>query len=165
MRHFILIVLIIINYSSLAQVNVCACCTNQHKQFDFWLGKWDVYDTLSNKVGENYILTLQDSCIIQENWTSKGMTGTSYNYYNSVDSTWNQLWVDNKGNSLVLKGYYDDGKMILKGTEKRGPKSKLFYDRITWQKMKNGDINQVWDIVDDKGNILSCAFNGIYKRR
>ena len=93
------------------------------------------------------------------------MTGTSYNYYNSVDSTWNQLWVDNKGNSLVLKGYYDAGKMILKGTEKKGPKGKLYYDRITWQKMKNGNINQVWDIVDDKGNILSCAFNGIYKRR
>ena len=28
----------------------CPCCTENHKQFDFWVGEWIVYDTAGNKV-------------------------------------------------------------------------------------------------------------------
>lgn len=75
----------------------CPCCIPEFKQFDFWIGNWDVYDTLGNKVGENKIVTTQDSCLIQENWKSQGQTGTSNNYYNKADSTWNQVWVSVTG--------------------------------------------------------------------
>ena len=33
----------------------CACCTEKHKQFHFWVGEWIVLDTLGNKEGENQI--------------------------------------------------------------------------------------------------------------
>ncbi|MCW8850497.1 MAG: hypothetical protein OQJ81_11005, partial [Melioribacteraceae bacterium] len=76
--------------------NNCVCCSNQHSQFDFWVGEWTVYDTLDNMIGTNKIVKQYESCLIQENWISAGKNrGTSYNYYDPNDSTWNQLWLDN----------------------------------------------------------------------
>lgn len=66
--------------SGYAQKKQCNCCTSEYKQFDFWLGDWEVFNLKGIKVGENKIVSLQDSCIIQENWTSNEQTGTSYNF-------------------------------------------------------------------------------------
>ena len=33
----------------------CACCTENHKAFDFWVGDWIVFDTSGNKIGENRV--------------------------------------------------------------------------------------------------------------
>ena len=42
--------------------------------------------------------------MLQENWISNTVNkGTSYNYFNPVDTTWNQLWLDNQG-SIVEQG-------------------------------------------------------------
>jgi len=62
---FILIFILGISSISFAQGNDCACCAEKYKEFDFWLGDWNVYDTLGNKLGENNIVQLQEGCIIQ----------------------------------------------------------------------------------------------------
>lgn len=153
--------------SSFAQkaATPCACCTPEFKQFDFWIGNWDVYDTLGNKVGENKILTTQDSCLIQENWKSKGQTGTSNNYYNKADSTWNQVWVDNSGTVLVLKGKRESNKMILKTAKQLSKKGKYYFNQITWENNANGTVTQTWDVLFEDGILITRAFKGIYKRK
>ena len=88
-----------------SQTTPCACCTEKHQQFDFWVGEWVVFDTTGTKVGENTIEKLENDCILSEYWRgASGSTGRSYNYYNALDDTWNQTWIDNNGGSLVLKG-------------------------------------------------------------
>ncbi len=95
--------------------NKKACDTKFHKQFDFWVGDWIVYDTVGNKVGENLIHKIEDDCIINEHWKSvRGGSGSSYNYFDKTDSTWNQLWIDNQGNNLILKGKASEGKMSMR---------------------------------------------------
>jgi hypothetical protein len=42
--------------ASLQAQNDCPCCTDEHRQFDFWIGDRIVRDSLGNLLGENSIL-------------------------------------------------------------------------------------------------------------
>lgn len=144
--------------------STCPCCTPAHRQFDFWIGEWIVTDTTGKEVGRNKLVLIQDSCALQENWISGKTTGTSYNYYNQTDSTWNQLWIDNSGSVLNLKGGLVNGKMVLKSAMIPGKRVKYYYNRITWEKNKDGSVTQTWDVLSDSNKLLQQAFKGIYKK-
>ena len=152
--------------SSLSAQNDCACCTDFHKQFDFWVGDWLVYDTTGVRVGENLIVKLEDNCIINEHWKgARGTTGRSYNYFNIADSTWNQVWVDNKGSNLVLKGKAADNRMVLQSDLIQGERVDWYRNRITWTKNEDGTVTQFWEILDKNNKQLAVSFKGIYKRK
>jgi hypothetical protein len=172
MNTFIMILVGVMAYLPFSDFNLeqniqndCACCTIEHNQFDFWIGEWNVYDTIGNLVGENTIASIQDHCVIEENWKSKSGTGTSYNYYDNVDSTWNQVWIDNKGRPLVLKGRFNDGKMILRSKLTKGQKINEFYNQITWQKMPDETVVQTWEALDPDLKSIAVIFKGIYKKK
>jgi len=140
----------------------CPCCTPEHHQFDFWLGKWMVYDSLGNKVGENVLISMQDSCLIQENWRgTRGGTGTSYNYFDRTNNTWNQLWIDNEGSALKLKGNMNGNVMVLV-SEPVEADSSIYRNRITWEPLEDGSVVQTWDAINESGSLLKRLFKGIY---
>ncbi len=142
------------------------CSGEKYSQFDFWEGDWNVYDTSGKLIGTNKLVKMQNNCVMQENWASKTSKnkGTSYNYYNKVDDSWNQVWIDNSGFSLVLKGKLIDGKMVLKSDLIKGKKGN-FYNRVTWSKNKDNSVIQVWEYLNSDGEIISEAFRGIYKKK
>ncbi|MBP6512928.1 MAG: hypothetical protein KA347_09680 [Bacteroidia bacterium] len=144
----------------------CACCTDNHKAFDFWVGDWIVYDTSGNKIGENNVEKIEKNCIINEHWTGgKESTGSSYNYFDSNDSTWNQVWIDNQGGHLILKGHSTANKMILRSKFQKDPKGNLYCNRITWTLNADGSVTQRWDIADEMDALMSVAFIGIYRKK
>lgn len=150
-----------------AQNTSCPCCSAPYRAFDFWLGEWNVYDTLGKKVGENSIVLMQDSCLIRETWISSGgkFTGTSYNYFYTADSTWNQTWVSNQASPLELKGSSpESGKMILKSELKNGKQGK-YRDKVTWTLQKDGSVIQQWDILKEDGSFIQTVFFGIYRKK
>src|ERR1051325_8984748 len=58
---------------------------SEYKQFDFWVGTWNVEDTKGNAVGKTVIERLERGCILMENWTGlKGGTGKSINFYDNA---------------------------------------------------------------------------------
>ena len=141
------------------------CATEAYKQFDFWVGNWNVYDTKNNLIGHNKVLKMDNACAIQENWSSKTSSskGTSYNYYNASDKSWNQVWVDNVGGSLVLKGFYRNNKMVLKSkllSSKKGD----YYNQITWFKNSDGSVTQLWELLDVENTSFNEIFRGTYKK-
>jgi len=143
----------------------CFCCTEAHKQFDFRIGTSQVFDTTGTPVGENTIVPLQDHCILQENWESKNSTGSSYNYYNATDKSWNQLWVDNRGNPLVLKGNWMEGKMIMRDAAATNAQNIISYNQITWEQQTDGSVSQTWEVFGEQGQRLSLLFKGIYRKK
>ncbi len=160
------LLLLLLTFSFSYAQEECGCCSPKYKQFDFWIGDWNVYDKSGQQVGENLIQKLEDDCILNERWKgAKGGTGRSYNYYDATDDTWNQLWLDNKGSNLKLKGKREGNKMILTSEWLKGTKVALYANRITWIKHKDGSITQLWEIIGKDGNVLSIAFEGIYKRK
>lgn len=75
MKKIFVLILLSISLSLTAQDSLtsnCACCSIEDKQFDFWVGEWNVFDTLGNYVGKNNVLKQYDNCLIQENWISAG---------------------------------------------------------------------------------------------
>jgi hypothetical protein len=166
MRPLFLLLFMLLPASQAMTQNSCACCSDKNRQFNFWLGEWDVFNKKGVKVGENRIVSMLDSCVIQENWSGSGQTGTSYNFYNKADDTWNQTYIDNSGTVLVLKGSFRNHQMILESEKVKSTQANFFYiNRITWAKDSLNNVSQKWDIIDEKGNILQVAFDGTYKRK
>lgn len=152
--------------SAQADSAACACCTPFHQQFDFWLGDWTVIDTAGKYQGKNSIKKLENGCVLQENWTGAGTgTGTSYNYFDANDSTWNQVWIDNQGKALVLKGELIEGVMLMKSVLQPGEKVEQYYNQVSWTPNADGTVTQRWDVLNTDGIILSTLFLGIYTRR
>ena len=151
--------------TSLSFAQKCPCAEGAYRDFDFWIGEWNVYDTAGTKVGENLIYLQQDSCVIQENWTSKNSTGTSYNYFNKTDSTWNQVWIDNQGGSLVLKGNKIGSALTMKSELVPGQQIDFYYNQITWTPNSDGSVTQVWEVFSKDDQLLTELFRGVYRRK
>jgi len=171
MKYFIRISLLLFFFAFnqalvLGQSNesACACCTEAYKYFDFWEGKWEVTDTLGNVVGINTLTKLEDNCIMQEQWVgTSGSTGTSLNYYDKTDKSWNQIWIDNQGNVLKMKGGMNGVQMILKSELVAGQQGK-YYNQISWTPNDDGTVTQLWEAYDADENLLQTLFRGIYHK-
>ena len=142
-----------------------ACASPEHRQFDFWIGDWNVKDTATGKpAGHNHVTLEQGSCVVQEHWLdSGGSTGTSFNIYYANDKQWHQTWVDSTGLLLRLDGGIVDGKMVLSG-KRVNRAGKVVVDRIVWTPEPNGDVRQVWDVTADDGKTWQPVFDGTYVR-
>jgi len=162
MKSVFTLLIVCISIQLNAQQN-CPCCSVQHRQFDFWLGKWEVYNPAGKKVGENTITQVQGNCVLREEWVSS-QTGTSYNYYDPGDSTWNQLYLDSQGTILKLKGKFENNQMVLWSERVKGQRGE-YRNRITWQLLPDGSVSQKWDIIVANGSVASVAFDGIYRRK
>jgi tetratricopeptide (TPR) repeat protein len=85
--------------------------TAENRQFDFWLGEWNVVTTQGeNPAGTSKIELILGDCVVQENWTG-GSSGKSYNVYNQSLKRWEQYWVDSVGGNIFFYGGLRDGVM------------------------------------------------------
>lgn len=161
-----LITIVSLSMTTQAQQNNCNCCTEQHQQFDFWIGEWNTYTTNGKLAGTNSITKIQDQCILKEEWTSAnaGYTGTSYNFYNVQKKQWEQIWIDNQGQSLHLRGHFKNNQMILSSEAMKDAKGQTVYNRITWTKNDDGTVRQHWETSPDQKS-WKTAFDGLYKKK
>lgn len=161
------VVFLIAMGSCLAQnTDTCECCSDSYQAFDFWVGDWTVYNTSGKVIGTNKIFKMQNACVLQENWEASNQTntGTSYNFFDSKDRTWNQVWISNTGNILRLKGNVNpDGAMVLKSDLNQNSTGS-YYNQITWSKNEDGSVTQLWQILNEKGEVIKKSFEGIYKK-
>jgi hypothetical protein len=142
-----------------------ACTAPEHRQFDFWIGEWEVTTPNGAPAGRNRIESILDGCALSESWTgAKGGSGNSYNAYDRQTGRWHQTWVDNGGLVLLLDGVFADGKMILSG-ETRDSSGARVLNRITWQETESGAVRQLWETSSDGGRTWSVAFDGRYRKR
>jgi hypothetical protein len=142
-----------------------ACTAAEHRQFDFWIGTWDVTRPDGKRAGTNVIEPILDGCALRESWTGAGgMSGTSYNIYDRTRRVWHQTWVDGQGNLLQLEGSFADGRMTMQGetVDSAGARSK---QRITWTPGASGEVRQLWETSGDGGSTWTVAFDGRYRER
>jgi hypothetical protein len=149
-----------------AAVPAVPCSAPQHRQFDFWLGDWEVKAANGNLAGTNRIESILGGCVIRESWQgNQGPAGTSLNLY-APDGKWHQVWVDNQGNLLELAGGLEEGKMVMRGTtpSQREP-GKTVLHRITWAPIDSGRVRQLWEASRDDGKTWAVQFDGVYSRK
>lgn len=142
-----------------------ACAAAEFRQFDFWIGEWDVRRPDGSRAGENRIEPILGGCVLRESWTGvRGLHGTSYNIYDATRHRWHQTWVDDQGTLLVLEGAFAGGRMSLEGvsTDSTGRQQR---QRITWQQTAPGRVRQLWESSSDGGATWAVAFDGRYVKR
>lgn len=137
----------------------------EHRQFDFWVGEWDVLNPQGQQAGTNSVQLILGDCVIFENWTgARGANGKSFNVYNAAKGKWQQTWVDNFGGILELFGEYKDGAMRLTG-ETKGTDGRVTLSRLTFTKLDDGRVRQLWEQSVDGGKTWTVAFDGTYVRK
>lgn len=140
------------------------CDEAAFKQFDFWIGEWDVRTPDGKLAGRNRIEREYGGCVIHERYTTeRGFTGESLNTFDAGRKVWHQTWVDNEGTLLLIEGRFADGKMLLEG-ENIGVDGKRTRHRITWTPNADGTLRQFWESTDATGKWI-VAFDGKYTRR
>ena len=150
--------------SSTAAPPASPCSTAQHREFDFWLGDWDVYTPQQKLAGHNRIEREYGGCVLHERYDNgRGYTGESLNTFDASRGVWHQSWVDSSGLLLLLEGGIRDGSMVMEG-EAPGADGRKARQRITWTPGADGGVRQLWEAQDAAGR-WTVVFDGRYTRR
>ena len=155
--------ILVASFSSLPQAQQNPCDSEEFRQFDFWIGQWEVRDKAGKIVGSNHIYPILDGCALSENWIgATGNPGVSYNFYDAAANKWHQTWISN-GGPLYLEGGLLDGKMVLSGY-RPGKGDGADLHRITWTPLVDGRVRQHWQVSHDEGKSWHDVFVGFYVR-
>lgn len=136
-----------------------------HRQFDFWIGQWEVRDPAGTLAGNNAIAPVQNGCALREQWTSvRGGSGESLNYYDPGAGQWRQLWLDAGYSIIDIAGALDDtGSMVLEGRIYYLGSGQSHPFRGTWTLLEDGRVRQFFQQQDDEG-AWQTWFEGFYSR-
>jgi tetratricopeptide (TPR) repeat protein len=100
--------------SKQVQHNAAPCEDPEFREFDFWVGDWNVGPAGTGvQQGRSHIAKEMGGCVVWENWTSAGGAyfGKSYNTWNVNLKRWEQYWVDNAAGVIFFHGGIKDGVM------------------------------------------------------
>lgn len=140
------------------------CSSPAYRQFDFWLGTWNVTQA-GKTAGQNKIESILNGCAVMESWQGTGgVTGHSLNIYDSTRDLWHQTWVDSTGSLLTLEGRFKNGAMVLEGValDDKGAKTR---QRITWTSSSATEVRQLWQSSTDDGKSWKTEFDGVYRQQ
>ena len=149
-----------------AEVSSAPCAEPLRRQFDFWLGTWEVTNPAGKVVGHSRIESILEGCALQEHWQStSGVAGKSLNVYNLDKQLWEQFWVDNSGARLHLVGGLDEGQMVLRNQESADVRILATQnERVTWTPNADGSVRQRWESSKDGGKTWTVSFDDLYRR-
>ena len=142
------------------------CDGPEFRQFDFWVGSWDVYPTGKDKlVAHSLIERLYGGCAIRENWMPLGGgDGGSLSNYVAGDSGWRQTWLDSSGARVEFKGGWDGKAMVLTGmwAGVLGPGQDALV-RMTYTRDAQGWVRQFGEASTDGGKTWAVNFDLTYR--
>jgi hypothetical protein len=137
----------------------------QYRQFDFWVGTWDVFNPQGQKAGTNRIEKSLDGCLVTENWSSAGGDhGSSMNYYDPQLGKWVQVWVDGGGGIIQVSGEFREGAMRFEGRHTLSNGTTKRY-RMTFTPKKDGIVRQFIEESVNDGKTWYVWFDGTYVKQ
>ena len=140
------------------------CESPQYREFDFWIGDWQVHTPAGKLAGTNRISREYGGCVLHERYdTGRGYSGESLNTYDPGRKAWHQTWVDTAGALLLLEGGLRGPSMVLEG-QTVAPDTKTTKHRITWTPSADGSVRQLWESTDADGR-WTVSFDGKYTKK
>ena len=130
------------------------------RQFDYWLGEWDV-EVAGKRVARSSIQLILSDCVIFENYWRLDNTysGKSFSMWDSTRKQWEQNYVDSSGSSSHWLGALENDRLV-------------FYDRtgkavqrMTYTNEGPDRVRQTIDVSTDGEKTWNSGFNGLYVRR
>ena len=141
-----------------------ACTAPEYRQFDFWIGEWDVVTTQGHDpAGSSSIQLILDKCVILENWTG-GVTGKSFNHYDPTTKKWIQDWVDSASASVHFEGALDNGVMSFYA-DNLNPDGTHARRHLQFFKLDEDHVRQFSQQSSDGGKTWSVEYDLTYNRK
>lgn len=142
-----------------------ACAAPEHRQFDFWVGRWDVYPTANRQrlIAHSLIERLYGDCVIRENWMPlRGDGGGSLNSYQPATHEWRQVWMDSSNLLAEMSGRSENGAIVyLRRYEQEGRPA---LTRVTYSPEADGTVRQRGEQSSDGGQTWEPSFDLTYVR-
>jgi hypothetical protein len=152
--------------SALAAPPPSGCTSPESRQFDFWVGHWDVFRKAAptQLVAHSLIEKLYAGCAIRENWMPlSGGDGGSLSAYVPEKKMWRQFWLDTSGAAVDFFGGWNGKSMVITGVWPQPGKPRQ-QTRMTYTKLADGSVEQAGVTSDDNGKSWQPGFDLIYRR-
>ncbi len=150
-----------------------AFCTDPHqKQFDFWIGQWDLSwpGAKAGDVahGHNHVTHLMDGCVVQENFDggdTSPMQGMSVSVFDLPSGKWKQTWVDNQGAYLDFTGeFHEKERELILAREAAKPDGSKILQRMVYKNLSPNEFDWSWEQSSDGGKTWVVQWPIHYKR-
>ena len=144
------------------------CVSREYRQFDFWVGSWDVYPTGRDQlVAHSLIESVYNGCGVRENWMplKTENSGGSLNIYVPAEKLWRQTWIDSSGARVDFKGGWNGKVMILEGywQDLLAPGRGALV-RMTYSRGPDGSVHQLGEASENNGKSWQPSFDFTYRR-
>jgi len=134
------------------------CADPEYHRLDFWVGRWDVYPTGTDKLVAHSLIEKVYGCGIRENWMPlNNQPGGSLSIYVPGEKHWEQFWIDSSGSRAFFTGGWDGKAMVITG-EWGGP-----LVRMSYSKNGDGSVRQFGEQSTDKGQTWKPNFDFTYR--
>lgn len=134
------------------------CAAPEYHQFDFWVGRWDVYPTGKDKLVAHSLIEPVYGCGIRENWMPlSNQPGGSLSIYVPAEKHWEQFWIDSSGSRAFFTGGWDGKAMVITG-KWGGP-----LVRMSYSENEDGSVRQRGEQSTDEGKTWSPQFDFTYR--
>ena len=143
-------------------------CVHQDgfRDFDFWIGEWDVHVANGTLAGSNVIKAVERGCMLTEHWTNvNGGTGMSINYFDKSSDKWVQVWNAEGGSQINIRGGLTDDGMALEGYIHYVGNGTTAPFRELWTPLPDGRVRQYFEQSNDGGQTWAPWFEGFYTRK
>jgi len=145
------------------------CSAAEHRQFDFWVGDWDVVPNNqpapAGPPSRNTIVKAHAGCVLVENWTSENQTGQSVNIYDRSRGQWHQTWVDSNGGLHEYWGRRDGANMVFYGSTPLPARPAFrMHVRLTFFDLGGDKVRQLSERLNPDGS-WSTNYDLLYTRR
>lgn len=135
------------------------------RQFDFWIGEWEVKTPNGNVAGKSRIEKILNGCVILENWTdSRGGSGKSFNTYDPKAKLWRQHWVDDSGDETYFTGRFESGRLTFRA-DKETPDGKPLLRQMSFFDLGEDGVRQLGEASTDGGKSWKTEYDLVYRKR
>jgi hypothetical protein len=132
------------------------------RQFDFWLGSWDLTWAPDGR-GVNEVRSILEDRVVLESFDGRPsipLAGMSVSVYDEDLGRWRQTWADSAGSYLDFVGGLDGDQMILDRILSSGRRQ-----RMVWSNIEAESLHWSWEWSDDEGRTWTVAWAIEYRRR
>jgi ketosteroid isomerase-like protein len=140
------------------------CTSPDHKQFDFWVGDWEVFEADgTTKAADVRVEKILGGCVLHEIYgDTTGLHGESFSAYDTQRKIWHQTWVTNLGQLLLIDGAAKDGALEFDGAlDRANPASRV---HAIWKPIADG-VRETAVTSTDDGRTWKQWFDLIFRPR
>jgi ketosteroid isomerase-like protein len=135
-----------------------------YRQFDFWLGEWDVFEEGGSiREARVTVARIQNDCGLREQYEgTDGSSGESLSMYDTSTAEWQQTWLSNRGQVVFIHGTLQGEAMTLSGTGDSSGGHRLV--RGVW-KPENAGVRETAETSSDDGKTWTPWFDLSFRKR